>query len=176
MDHRRPRIPGSAVPTKGKPLDQDAIRSGVLAAFEYSYQHDDWVTPLAEALDGVTAEEAAWRPAPDRKGIWDIVLHLTVWTDNIVERMRSGERARPAEGAWPAPPASPDEAEWAAAQQRLWDSLDRLRVYMEASSLEALAGSPYGLGDLLCRFVHNGYHIGQITKLRELREAGAHPH
>ena len=35
-----------------------------------------------------------------------------------------------------------------------------------------LDGPPYGLGDLLCRFIHVAYHIGQITKLREVRAAG----
>ena len=42
---------------------------------------------------------------------------------------------------------------------------------LETNSLDALAGSPYGLGDLFCRFIHNAYHIGQITKLREWRAA-----
>ena len=152
-------------------MDQEAVRRDVLIAFEYSYQHDDWVYPLADALAGVTAAEAAWRPGPDLKGIWNIVLHMAVWTENIVERMRSGEDAHPAEGAWPPPPAVPDEAAWEAAQRRLWDALAALHAYIETNTLDALAGSPYGLGDLLCRFIHNAYHIGQITKMRELRAA-----
>ncbi len=163
-------------------MNEQAVRSDLLIAFEYSYLHDDWVYPLADALSGVTAAEAAWRPGPNLKGIWDIVLHMAVLTENIVERMRSGEDAHPAEGAWPTvptaplvravgPPAVPDEAAWEAAQRRLWDALAALRAYIETNSLDALAGSPYGLGDLLCRFIHNAYHIGQITKMRELRTA-----
>ena len=149
-------------------MDEQVMRREVLVAFEYSYQHDDWVNPLADALAGVTAAEAAWRPGPDGRGIWDIVLHMTVWTKNIVERMRSGQPARPAEGAWPPPDTVMDEAAWEQAQQRLWDALAALQAYMETNSLDALAGSPYGLGDLFCRFIHNAYHIGQITKMREL--------
>jgi hypothetical protein len=152
-------------------MDKQAVRRDVLIAFEYSYQHDDWVNPLADALAGVTAAEAAWRPGPGGKGIWDIVLHMAVWTENIVARMRSGEAVRPAEGAWPPPPAVPDEAAWEAAQRRLWDALAALQAFIETNTLDALAGSPYGLGDLFCRFIHNAYHIGQITKLRELRAA-----
>jgi len=152
-------------------MDEEAVRRDVLIAFEYSYKHDDWVNPLAEALAGVTAAEAAWRPDPGVRGIWDIVLHMAVWTENIVERMRSGEGIHPAEGAWPPPPAEPDETAWEAAQRRLWDGLSALQAYLETNSLAALTGSPYGLPDLLCRFIHNAYHIGQITKLRELRAA-----
>src|SRR6266852_3329081 len=169
-------------------MDEQAVQRDVFIAFEYSYKHDDWVYPLADALAGVTAAEAVWRPGPSVKGIWDIVLHMAVWTENIVERMRSGEDAHPAEGAWPPPPPDhpsgpgthavgdaaggyPDEAAWEAAQRRLWDALAALHASIETNSLDALAGSPYGLGDLFCRFIHNAYHIGQITKMRELRAA-----
>jgi hypothetical protein len=69
------------------------------------------------------------------------------------------------------PPAVLDEAAWEKAQRRLWDALAALYAYIEASPLDSLSGSPYGLGDLFCRFIHNAYHIGQITKMRELRAA-----
>jgi hypothetical protein len=152
-------------------LDEKAFKREVLVAFEYSYKHDNWVFPLADTLSGVTAEEAAWRAGPESKGIWDIVLHMAVWTENIIERMRSGEHARPPEGAWPPPPAAMNEAAWEAAKRRLWDSLSALQAYMEANSIDQLAAGPYGLGDLFCRFIHNAYHIGQITKMRDLRNA-----
>src|SRR2546428_5704960 len=127
-------------------MDEQAVRRDVFIAFEYSYKHDDWVYPLADALAGVTAAEAAWRPGPDLKSIWNIVLHMAVSTENIVERMRSGERVRPAEGAWPPPPAVPDEAAWEEAQRRLWDALAALHAYIETNSLDALAGGPPWVG------------------------------
>lgn len=157
-------------------MDEQAFKKDVLTAFEYSYKHEDWVYPLADALDGVTAEEAAWRPGPDLKGIWDIVLHMAVWTENIILRMRTGDRAHPAEGAWPPPPVVPGEAAWEEAKRRLWDSLAALQSYMESNPPAALMAGPYGFPDLLCRFIHNAYHIGQITKLRECRAAEAVPH
>jgi hypothetical protein len=153
-------------------MDEHAIKQEILTAYEYSYIQDDWVNPLTDALSGVTAEEAAWRPGPDLKGIWDIVLHLAVWIENMIERMRTHEDVRPAEGAWPQPPSIQDEAAWEAAQKRLWTALAAMHSYIKTNPLDALAGGPYGLADLLCRFTHNGYHIGQITKMRELRDAG----
>jgi hypothetical protein len=152
-------------------LDGDALKKEVLVAFDYSYLHEDWVYPLADALAGVTAEDAAWRPGTDVKGIWDIVLHMAVWTENIVLRKRSGDPVRPEEGAWPPLPPVPDEAAWEAAQSRLWDALAALRAQIEGDPPAALRNGPYGLPDLLCRFIHNAYHIGQITKMRELRDA-----
>lgn len=107
-----------------EPVDGKAIRRDVLLALEYSYNQDDWVCPLLEALEGVTAREAAWVPTCDRQSIWEIVLHMTVWTENIVERM--GQRmqgrlpGRPSEGAWPSMPAVRNDSAWEAAQRRHW--------------------------------------------------------
>jgi hypothetical protein len=151
-------------------LTVDEIHRQIRIAYEYCYVHDEWVNPLAEALDGVKAEEAAWRP-PDGKGIWDIVLHLAVWNENILERMETGEKSSPAEGHWPLP-EEPDELAWEAAKERLSRSLEGLRLYLETHSLDEMTGA-YGLADLFCRFHHIAYHLGQITKVRELRERPA---
>src|SRR5262249_46008371 len=146
-------------------------------AFEYSYAHDDWLTPLEEALAGVTTREAVWKPAPDVPSIWQIVLHMAVWNENIVHRMAQrarGERhGQPPEGPWPPLPATLDEAAWEDAQRRLWESLAAVRAHIEETPLAAqldFGNVGYShLADLLCRFTHTAYHIGQITKLREWR-------
>lgn len=140
----------------------------LLIGFEYSHLQDSWVNPLSEALDGITAEEALWRPGPRLKGIWDIVLHVAVWNENIVERIEKGQPVRPQEGPWPPPPDAPNEAAWERAKERLWDSLASMRKLISTAPLERIEKSPYGVGDLICRFIHIAYHIGQITKLREL--------
>jgi hypothetical protein len=148
-------------------MEPDAVKEHLLIAFRYAHDEEDWVTPLSEALDGVTLEEALWRPVPVAKCIWEIVLHMAVWTDNIVERIRRGEYCRPAEGAWPPLPPQQDAEAWENARLRLQTALSDLRAFIEASPLDVLNGPPYGLGDLLCRLIHNAYHIGQITKLRD---------
>src|SRR5205085_3867533 len=134
-------------------MDDDAVRKDLLIGFEYSHLHDSWVNPLADALDGVTAEQAIWRPGPDMKGIWDIVLHMALWNENIIERIESGQPVRPSEGAWPAPPSSPSDGEWERAKKRLWDSLAALRALLETAPISKLEAAPYGMGDLVCRFI-----------------------
>jgi hypothetical protein len=163
-------------------INGEAVRRDVLLAFEYAHNEDDWVFPLAEALDGVTAAEAAWTPDtadPEPRGIWRIVLHMTVWTENIVERMGQRERGErlggPSEGAWPPLPPTLDEAAWKADQQRLWNALAALQTHIAETPIAAMLDQGQAgysqLADLLCRFTHNAYHIGQITKLREWMDA-----
>lgn len=152
-------------------MDGEVVKREVRIAFDYAYKEEDWVYPLADTLAGVTAQEAVWKPVLDVNCIWAIVLHMAVWTENIIERMTSGERAHPTEGAWPSLPPALDEAAWQSAQRRLWDSLAALRAYMEAAPPDGLMAGPYGMADLLCRYIHLGYHIGQITVLRAWQAA-----
>jgi hypothetical protein len=69
------------------PVDEQAVRRDVLLALEYAYDQDDWVCPLSEALEGLTAQEALWMADLYPRCIWEIVLHVSVWNENIVERM-----------------------------------------------------------------------------------------
>src|SRR6476659_1713269 len=105
-------------------MEEDAIRKELDIAFEYGYAHEDWVNPLAEALEGVSARAALWRPSAEGKGIWDIVLHLAVWNENIVERTETRQKAHPSEGAWPSPPSNPDETAWMRDKARLTASIE----------------------------------------------------
>jgi len=154
--------------------DEELIRRDTLTAIEYSHDHDDWVTPLTEALDGVTALEAAWKPviASDQvKSIWEIVLHMALWTENVIVRMHGDRRAHPVGGSWPSMPDVRDEAAWSGSKARLFDAVEALRSEVRQASMAALLvqeedGWGSLLDDILCRTIHNAYHIGQITKLR----------
>ncbi len=149
-------------------LDDQELRELIRINFEYSYLHDDWVFPLEDALEGLTAEQAAWRPpSEEAMGIWDIVLHLATWNRNIIERIETGENAHPTGGAWPARPEELGEREWDGAKAELWDSIAALKGLIESGAMEKIKESPYGFADLLCRFTHMAYHSGQIVKIRE---------
>lgn len=148
-------------------LSETEVRDLLRVNFEYSYLHDDWVEPLGRALKGVTAEQAAWRPNSNAMGIWDIVLHVAVWNENIVERIETGEQAHPLEGAWPPLPDARTEQAWEASKSRLWKSIERLESLIKNVPFEQVRSSPYGFDDLVCRFNHMAYRSGQIVKIRE---------
>lgn len=148
-------------------MTEQEVRDLLRVGLDYSYLHDDWSEPLTQALEGINAEQAAWRPGPELMGIWDIALHLAVWNENIVERIETGERAHPREGAWPPRTESLGEADWEAAKSRLWHSIEALGNLIDNVPFDKIRSSPYGFGDFTCRFTHLAYHIGQIVKIRE---------
>ena len=53
----------------------------------YTTLHEEdsqWQPSLSEALNGLTAAQAAWKPAPERHSIWQIVRHLILWKRGVL--------------------------------------------------------------------------------------------
>jgi hypothetical protein len=87
------------------------------------------------------------------------------------QRERGERPGGPSEGAWPPLPPTLDEDAWADMQRRLWEAIAAFRSHIAGTPPAALL-DPGDAGytqfaDLLCRLVHNAYHIGQITKMRD---------
>lgn len=129
--------------------------------------------PLLETLDGLTAGQAAWKPAPDRNSIWQIVEHLIVankWGADMFEK-----GAAEAVYAWSEPDVS--EENWRRVLEELNHSQERLRDAMEKYlSDDSLLVFPVpNLNQTLLELVlstacaHQAYHLGQIGYIRGLQ-------
>ncbi|HUK13147.1 MAG TPA: DinB family protein [Thermoanaerobaculaceae bacterium] len=152
----------------------------LLGLIDEAYDRPAWHGPnLRGALRGLTAEAAAWRPAPERHSIWEIVVHCAYWK-YAVRRRLTGEGARgsfPRAGSnWPRLPAALDRAAWRADLELLDEEHRLLR--------EAVAGFParrlserHGkhTAARLIRGIgaHDLYHAGQVRLLIKLAGAKA---
>jgi uncharacterized damage-inducible protein DinB len=126
---------------------------------------------LKELLDGVSAEDAIQRPIPAAHNIWELVLHITSWS-NIARRRITGGQVEPSEGEdWPRPgPIS--ENRWAAARDALVDSHERLREIVAGMSDEDLAQTAPQSEITVAVMLHGvaqhaAYHGGQIAILKK---------
>lgn len=146
----------------------ERIRGQIHRAFE----GEAWHGPsLREALEGVTAQQAAARSIPNAHSIWELVLHLAAWEDVVRRRMGGEQVVEPPEGDWPAV-RDTDEAAWQAAREHLQA---RHRALLETvSSLDeaTLDEKPYE--GTVSRYVglhgiaeHTAYHAGQIALLKK---------
>lgn len=135
------------------------------------------------SLRGVTAAQAAWRPAPDRHGIWDLVLHMAYWKYAVRRHFEAPPQGPPERGAgfprspsnWPLRPERPDEAAWAADRALLAEEHRRLVAAVAAFDAARLDARPHGSRkhsylDLLIGIVqHDTYHTGQVQLLKRLQ-------
>ena len=133
---------------------------------------DAWHGPsLSEVLSGLTAEDAIQRPIPAAHNLWELVLHITSWS-NIARRRITGGQAEPYEGEdWPLPSGTSEER-WVEACTALADSHERLREVVAGLSDEDLARNAPQSNRTIAAMLHGvtqhgAYHGGQIAILRK---------
>jgi hypothetical protein len=128
----------------------------------------------------VTAAQAVWVPAPGRKSIWSLALHIAYWKYAVRRRLGDVSDARfPRSPAnWPDVPQSADSRRWAADVTLLKLEHEKL-----VAAVAAIPSSTYGkalpdgkrwtLGELIVGIAqHDAYHTGQIQMLKRLYKAG----
>ncbi|HYH47416.1 MAG TPA: DinB family protein [Thermoanaerobaculia bacterium] len=157
----------------------------LLKALDQAYDRTSWHGPvLRGTLRGVSAGQAAWRPAPARHNVWELAVHAAYWKYSVVRRLcrRRSEDARfPLAGSnWfprpigePGQTGEPDERAWKADLQVLADMHRSLRAEVarltDADLAEVPAGSRTAIGNLVLGVAyHDVYHAGQIQLLKRL--------
>jgi uncharacterized damage-inducible protein DinB len=133
---------------------------------------DAWHGPaLQEILADMTAEEAMQRPLPKAHTPWELVAHITSWS-NIALRRINGGQVEPFEGEdWPEVHGFTSD-NWTSAREALNESYERLSevvLGMTDDELNALAPrSERTIAGMINGVVqHAAYHGGQIALLKK---------
>lgn len=147
------------------------------------YDNDPWHgSSTTDLLEGLSAEEAASHPVPEAHSVWEIVLHMIAWQNEVRRRLTGRTPAMPEEGDWPRV-ADVSEAAWRRDQERLGASLDAVLETLASLSEKELDKAGGSLSDaerepalgtgvtfrgmVLGLLQHNSYHGGQIGLLRK---------
>jgi hypothetical protein len=151
-------------------MNNEAI---ILALLDEGFARKTWHGPnLRQSLKGLSAKQAAWRPAPGRHNIWELTLHAAYWKYAVRRRIEGGKRgsfvlkgsnffARPEKG-------NGTEAAWRADQAILENEhramVQSIRKLLKSRSAQKRLPMLYGVA------FHDVYHAGQIRLLRRLQE------
>src|SRR3954468_24110545 len=148
----------------------------LLRIMDQAYDQKSWHgTTLRGALRGLTAEDALWRPGPNRHNIWELTLHAAYWK-YIVRRRLAGDsvgsfQRKPSN--WPDIPQPADARAWKLDVHLLEAEHGRLRAAISSLSPARLRGrSRQGVwtnGEEIHGIAaHDLYHTGQIQLIRKL--------
>jgi len=161
----------------------DATFGALLDQIRHTHAGDPWYgAPRVRFLDGLTAERAARRPPGSPHSIWELVLHMISWTNEVRRRLGGAGPAMPLEGDWPAFP-EPSEEAWsrakdalAAAHAALVSDAERLTPDDLARHVGDQRDAPLGAGVNQARMLvglaqHDAYHTGQLALVRRLLDA-----
>ena len=137
------------------------------------YDENDWFVSVKNALDGLTAEQAAWKPDGADNTIWEEVNHLIFWNERWLQRYR-GELNYP-EDIENTGTFKSEDKDWQATLAKLDAVMQEWREKLESITEEKLA-SPVNAqyqapwwSPLVQQNIHNAYHTGQILLLRKLQ-------
>ena len=157
----------------------DTETARILDQLEREHAGDAWHgTPLRELLSGIDYEQASARPLSGAHTIWEIVLHMTAWKNEVGRRLDGAAAGTPREGDWPTP-GTPGAQRWREAVGALEEAHRALAAAIARipdSRLTALtndkrdreSGGGVSYYVLLHGIVqHDVYHSGQIALLKK---------
>ena len=140
-------------------------REGLKTLWQEALTEGLWYAPWPKALDGLTPQQAAWKPQPQRHSIWQLLNHIVFWQDYTLRAAR-GEKparedfARETERRNWEEPAEISDAAWSGARERFMTSY---RAMVELINTGDAAERP------LYHLMHESYHFGQIMYLRAMQ-------
>jgi hypothetical protein len=152
----------------------------LVAGLDQAFNKRSWHGPnLRGSLRGLSAEDAAWRPAPQRKSIAEIVVHCAYWKYVVRRKLRGEKRgsfALPGSN-WFALPAPMTVTTWNNCIALLESEHKTLRAAVAAVPPVSLhkGSSPTATPAFHIHgaAAHDLYHAGQINLLkRMMRKSG----
>ncbi len=150
------------------------VRQVLLEQLAACNDKNGWFVSMSSALEGLTAEQAAWRPDASGHSIWQILNHLFFWNDRYLRRYQglpvpeAGENA----ATFDSQPSTGSEDEWRAARAQFRAVMDGWASAIEKADMDKLAsavreGSTDTWHSTLANLtLHTAHHVGQIVTLR----------
>ena len=152
---------------------------GIVSELQAIHDGNAWHgMSLQEAVEGLSADQAAAFPLAGAHSIWEIVNHMAAWENVWLLRLQGDLNAHePEEGDFPAVAVTSDAA-WKSSLRRLNEihhTLIEVARGLDEARLESdLNGRDYSHRFLLRGAIrHHVYHAGQIALLRKAFATGS---
>jgi uncharacterized damage-inducible protein DinB len=150
-------------------MRETALRDHLARVLDWEDAH----VGFDKAVDGIPADRRGVRPAGFEHSAWQIVEHLRIAQDDILDfsvNPRYEEKLKWPDDYWP-DPAPPSDAAWNASVAAFKASREKLKAL--AREVEDLTATvPAGKGQqtylraVLLAADHTAYHVGQLVALR----------
>ena len=140
-----------------------------------------WAHVTAEdGIAGVPPEQRGARPADHPHTIWQLLEHLRISQDDVVEYSRNANHISPdfPEGYWPESDVPEDEEAWEASVVAFRNGLQEMVALASDPSRDLFEPLPWSgerhtlLRQVLILADHNAYHLGQIVQLKKALGVG----
>jgi hypothetical protein len=139
-------------------------RNWLLKQWNDAWTEGLWTAAWSKSVEDLTPQQAAWKPAPGRHSIWQIVAHMVFWREDALERLETGRAALPDAEVnrrnFPEP-TEISTAAWSSLLSRFRKSHERVAAVIPDATKDLIR--------LQYLLAHDSYHIGQINLIRALQ-------
>ena len=144
------------------------LRGVLLEELHTTHDQEDWFVPASVAIDGLTAEQAQWKPAgKDGHSVGQLAYHLWYWNTRELQDFK-GEKKAPFDGNNNETFDNFSAAQWDDLVKKLNQLMTDWEKAVETADDAKLAANASLIAHMA---THNAYHIGQILYVRKLEGA-----
>lgn len=160
---------------QNQPQPPATLRSLLMHELHTTHNQADWFVPISVAVDGVSAEQAAWTPPGGGHSAGQLTYHLLFWNRRALEKFQ-GEKVPNFTGNNDETFVNFSDKQWADTVKQLDQVMTDLEKLVENASDKQLADWAPTIANIC---THNAYHVGQIVYVRKLQgswnpEKGVH--
>lgn len=148
----------------------------LLHEWKCTYDQEDWYPPLRDALAGLNAAQASWKPVGEAANtIWANVSHLLYYKERFLHRLQGttfAPQVETNEETFVPSGGADDEEAWQAAVQRLEQVHHQIEEQLAAlteKELDQPLPTHSILQSAMSLVLHDAFHTGQIVQLRKLQ-------
>jgi len=140
------------------------LKSVLLEQFKTTYTDQDWFVPVMKGLEGLTAQQAMWKPSDSSHSIGQLAYHLLFWNKRSLDKF-NGKKPSDFDGNNDETFTAFTEASWKSTVQQLDEVMKGWEQAISQSD-DAKLQSWYSI--IAHISTHNAYHTGQILYIRKL--------
>jgi hypothetical protein len=142
------------------------LRGVLMEQLRTTHGAEDWFVPVSIAVDGMTAEQAQWKPAgKDAHSVGQLAYHIWYWDSRALQQFK-GEKPAPFDGNNNETFDKFSAAQW----DELVKKLNQEMVDWEAAVQSADDAKLAANASLIAHIgAHRAYHVGQILYVRKLQ-------
>ena len=142
------------------------LRGVLLEQLRTTNSAEDWFVPVSIAVDGMTAEQAQWKPAgKDAHSVGQLAYHIWYWDARSLQKFK-GEKTEPFDGNNNETFDKFTAAQWEDLVKKLHQEMADWEAAVQSADDAKLAEN----ASLIAHIgAHRAYHVGQILYVRKLQ-------
>lgn len=146
-------------------LEAQTLETVLVNQLKTTHNKQDWFVPVNIALDGLTAEQAAWKDDSGNHSIGQLASHLLFWNERQLIKFK-GQNPPAFSGNNEETFNAFTKEQWNETVKKLNNVLTELEKIIENADEASLKSWAETIANIS---THNAYHTGQIVFARKLQ-------